>query len=110
MSLSPTLKHLAHFSEGPIHVDIWGHQSGFTLREANYYRWTRSTKEPGKWVKVYGIREVDQHHHEKLVKRVTKWFEDTATPTKWAPDYLSRHCDLSTGENRVRAFSKSEIP
>lgn len=86
MSHSPRQKRLEHFSEGPIHVEIWGHEIGFTLREARYYRWARSTKEPGKWVKAYGIREGDQRYHEKLVKRVTKWFEDTARPTRWAPD------------------------
>jgi len=59
---------------GTVSATVYGPTIGFLWTKVEYCRYMRSTKEPGKWVKLSPDRETDQIHLEKCVKEVRAWF------------------------------------
>ena len=62
-------------TDGPVTVTVYGPRIGFQWRKVEYFRWVRSTKEPGAWERRLPDRAVDQLHLERCVKAVRKWLK-----------------------------------
>lgn len=68
-------KLLSKIKHGSVTAEIWGPRIGWRWRNVTYYRWTRSTKVPGKWERVFPARAHDQPYLQKCVKSVCEWLE-----------------------------------
>lgn len=67
---------LFQFKKGGVTVEVHGPRIGWRWREIRYFRWMKSTEEPGQWKKVLPNRDCDQLHLEHCVKAVRAWLKE----------------------------------
>ncbi len=60
---------------GTVTVEVWGPTGGYLWRKVFYYRWSRDTKNAGKWLKVDADRPVDQPYVQGCAKAVSGWLK-----------------------------------
>ena len=71
---------LFEFQSGPVHARIWGPRKGWRWKSIEYYRYVRSTRKPGSWVRVLPDRAADQLHLLRCVKATTDWLKEFDKP------------------------------
>jgi hypothetical protein len=59
--------------KGTIWYQVYGTKIPFRIWSVEFFRLTKCTKEPGKFVREYRVRENDLVHYEGAVKIVRKW-------------------------------------
>ena len=65
---------------GGVQVTVFGPRIGWGWNQIDYFRWTRSTREPGKWEKRLPDRRDDQPHLLACVRAVIKWQKQYYAP------------------------------
>lgn len=65
---------------GPVCVRIWGPRKGWRWKRVEYFRYIRSTRRAGQWIKVFPDRESDQRYLLGCVKAATAWLKEQDAP------------------------------